>query len=65
MLTYERCFYPRPQLSDTGDKQSYLPLHVTVLPLSRALFCNAAWLDKNLRLCICDYLLTFYSFVVL
>ena len=53
------------QLNDTEDKQSYLPLHLAVLPLSRALFCTAAWLDKNLRLCICDYLLTFYSLAVL
>ena len=43
----------------------HLSLHVTVLPLSRAPFCTAAWLDKNFRLCIYDHLLIFCSFAVL
>ena len=58
------CFYRQPQSNDIEDTQSYLPLHTTILPLSRAFFCTAVWLDKNLCLRICHYLLTFYSFIV-
>ena len=43
MVNQRTLLFPWPQLNDTEDKQFYL-LHVTVLPLSRALFGIAVWL---------------------